>query len=295
MATESNLASSDRIGEYRYVRTIAAGVHSRVLEVVQEATGRRFAVKELLDSKAQDPAERRIFEAEARLGMEFSHPNLIRVLDFVKDKTAPYFVMDYFPSDHLKLVLSKRERADWLKERLRRIVTQSAAALAYMHDRGWTHRDVKPENIIVNKSGEVRLIDFALAKRIPSGLLKLFAGKPEREGTQSYMSPEQIRRESPSAAADIYSFGCTCYELACGRPPFRANSTQELLTKHLREQPAPLTQHNPELTSEFSELVLQTLRKTPADRPASMHEFLSRLGRVRIYKDENPPKAASGL
>ncbi len=292
MASETHLAGSDRIGDYRYVRAIASGVHSRVFEVVQESSGRRFAIKEMLDSKAQDPGERKAFEAEARLGLALHHPNLIRVHAFVKDKTAPYFVMDYFPSEHLKLILSKRERADWLRERLRRIITQSAAAIAYMHDAGWAHRDIKPENIIVNRTGEVRLIDFALAKRIRTGLGRLLASKPEREGTLSYMAPEQILREPPGVAADIYSLGCTCYELACGRPPFRANSSQDLLTKHLRERPSPPSSHNPELTTEFSDLVLHMIRKKPAERPASVPEFLSRFARTRIFPNEPSPGIA---
>ncbi len=113
-----------------------------------------------------------------------------------------------------------------------------------MHDKGWIHRDVKPENILFNKSGEVRVIDYALARRHAAGLLKMFEGKIPRQGTKTYMSPEQIRCESPAPTADIYSFGISCYELACGRPPFRANSSQELLEKHLNERPLPLTSHN---------------------------------------------------
>ena len=285
----TDVQSVDKIGNYRLVRTILPGQNSVIWEVAQEGTGKRFALKMLNAGKAEDPAQRRAFEFEAKLGSTLHHPNLIRVHEYVKDKQAPYFVMDYFPSEHLRLLLNKRDRGDWLKSKLHRIIEQATIGLAYMHDKGWVHRDLKPENIIVNKSGEVRLIDYALAKKIPVGLGKLFAGKPPREGTHSYIAPEQIRCEPPSVRADIYSLGITCYELACGRQPFRANSPMELLNKHIKEQPVPPTSHNKEITPEFSDLVMRMIRKKPAERPESVQEFLSHFNRTRIYKDDPDP------
>jgi serine/threonine protein kinase len=257
--------------------------------VVDDATGKHLAIKQMVYGKADDAAERRSFEAEAKLGMELRHPNLVRVHQYVKDRDAPFFVMDYFPSEHLRLILNRRDRAEWLQANLRRIIEQTGSALAYLHDRGLAHRDIKPENILVNRSGEVRLIDLAITRKPPSGLGKLFARKPPREGTPSYMAPEQIRCEAPSPLADIYSLGCTCYELACGRPPFRANSTQELLSKHLREPASPPRNHNPGLSAEFSELIAQMIRKEPERRPASVIEILGRLARIPIHDGEPRP------
>ena len=116
-------------------------------------------------------------------------------------------------------------------------------------------------------------IAFSTPMRPFSAIRKLLGGEAPRQGTPSYMSPEQIRCESPAPSADIYSFGITCYELTCGRPPFRANSISELLNKHLNERPVPPDTFNKEITAEFSELVMKMIRKKPADRFPTMEEF----------------------
>src|SRR4051794_40093443 len=163
------------------------------MEVVQDSSGKRFVLKQLLRKNAEESSERRAFEFEAKLGKELRHPNLIRVHDYFKDKREPYFVMDYFPSSiHLRMVIGKPRDYDWVKPKYHWILEQSAQALAYMHDKGWLHRDIKPENIIINKVGETRVIDYALAQKMKTGLARLFSGRPPRQGTHSYMSPEQI-------------------------------------------------------------------------------------------------------
>ena len=291
MATESNTTSDDRIGGYRYIRTIHPGATSVVMEVLQEGTQRRFALKQLLASRADDRDEYKAFMHEAKLGMELRHTNLIRVHEVVKDASQPYFVMDLFTGYHLKLPIARPTVYAMPKTLLHRIIEQAASGLAYMHDKGWIHRDVKPENIMFNKSGEVRVVDYALSRRPATGILKMFEGKVPRQGTKTYMAPEQIRCETPAPTVDIYSLGITCYELACGRPPFRANSSQELLEKHISERPTPLTSHNKQVTPEYNDMVLKMVQKRPGDRFGNMHEFLSRFRSVRIFQDDPDPQA----
>ena len=291
MSVDPPIASADMIGGFRYIRTLHPGATSVVMEVLQESTGRRFAMKQLLISRAGEAAERKMFAFEAKLGMQLRHPNLIQVHQYVPNSVQPYFVMDFFPANHLRLPIAIPGKYAIPRHQLHRIIEQAASALAYMHDKGWVHRDVKPENILYNKAGEVRVIDYALAMRPFSALRKLLGGKPKRQGTPSYMSPEQIRCEPPAPSADIYSFGITCYELACGRQPFRANSTSDLLNKHLSERPSPITAFNKAITPEYAELMAQMLQKRPANRVPSLHDFLARFSRIRIYQDDPDPQA----
>src|SRR5262249_40190938 len=162
-----------------------------------------------------------------------------------------------FPAGNLKMRLARQEH-EFLREKLPDIFKQWATALAFMNAKGWVHRDVKPDNVLVNSAGELRLIDFALAKRIikETFFSRLFGKKVKVQGTRSYMSPEQIRGQSLDGRADIYSFGASVYEMITGRPPFRGASSQDLLAKHIAEKPVTPRLHKPEITEEFAALVL---------------------------------------
>jgi serine/threonine-protein kinase len=192
--------------------------------------------------------------------------------------------MEYFPSGSLRNRLLTKDMT-FVHENLHNILKQAATALAFMNANGWVHRDVKPDNILVNASAEVRLIDFAIACRIPTGLAKMFHGKKQAQGTRSYMSPEQIRGHALDGRADIYSFGVTCYELATGRPPFRGKDSQELLAKHILEVPLTPKAYNPNVNDDFAALVLHMLAKKKEDRPKDFHEVLMALRNVRIFKN----------
>jgi eukaryotic-like serine/threonine-protein kinase len=287
--------SEEVIGGYRLQNHMMTGQTSQVWEVVELSSSRHFAMKILLPEAARDKEHRQFLFHEAEVGIKLRHPNVIKIITVNRTHETPYFVMEFFPSGALKLRIV-RKQADFIKEKAHEILKQAATGLAYMNASGWVHRDVKPDNILVNSAGEVRLIDFALAQRIKkaSVFTKLFRRKGKVQGTRSYMSPEQIRGEPLDGRADIYSFGASAYELVTSRPPFRGASNQDLLQKHILEKPASPQVYNAELTDEFSDLVVRMLAKKREDRPRDFHEVLMKLRTIKVYKPESPARKAQG-
>jgi len=271
------------IDGYRLRQHLQTGQTSQVYEVVEVLSNRHFAMKMLLPEMARDPVHRRLLFHEANVGKQLTHPNIIRIYKVSQSQTTPYFVMEFFPSGSLRTRLLQKE-IGFIHEYLQGILKQAATGLAFMNESGWIHRDVKPDNILVNAAGDVRLIDFAIAYRRPSGLARLFRKKVSA-GTRSYMSPEQIRGQPLDGRADVYSFGCTCYELATGRPPFRGKDTHELMAKQITEKPLSPQQYNPNVTDDFAKLVLFMLAKKKEDRPKNFHEVLMAIRSMRLFKE----------
>jgi len=276
------------IDGYKLLNCMVTGQNSQVWEVVETHSARHFAMKILLPEKAKDSAARHELFHEAEVGIQLRYPNVIKITHVSKDKNKePYFVMEYFPAGSMRSRLIYKQYA-FIKEHARKIFKQAATALAYMNASGWAHRDVKPDNMLVNATGDLRMIDFAITKKIQprpfwKRMLKI---KEPIQGTRSYMPPEQIRGEAVDARSDIYAFGATMYDLLAYRPPFRGADNQALLEKHLIEKPAPPTLYNPEISDEFSKLILKCLEKKPEKRPQTFHEVLRTMSDIRIYRTD---------
>jgi eukaryotic-like serine/threonine-protein kinase len=272
---------------YKLQSCMGTRINSQVWEVVEVSSGRHFAMKLLLPEKANNKELRSQLFHEANVGKQLAHQNVIKIVHVGTSKDHPMFVMEFFPSGAVQLRIV-RKQYDFLREHAHSILKQAATGFAYMNASGWVHRDVKPDNLLVNSAGEVRIIDFAIAQHIQkpsffSNFMRRFR-KPDIKGTRSYMSPEQIRGLPLDGRADIYSFGATAYELVTYRPPFRAASQQELLQKQIIEKPAPPQSFNKDVTDEFGALVLKMLAKKPEQRPQSFHEVLKGLNAVKVFK-----------
>jgi eukaryotic-like serine/threonine-protein kinase len=278
------------IGGYKLLKCMMTGQSSQVFEVVEQSSHRHFAMKLLLPEKAKLRDQRKLLMHEASVGKQLSHPNVIRIQAVGDEKEYCYYVMEYFPSGSLNTRL-KLKQYDFIKERAHSIFKQAAVALAYITASGWVHRDIKPDNMLVNSAGELRIIDFALAQHIQTDsmmtrLMRRFRGKQPVQGTKSYMSPEQIRGEPLDGRADIYSFGASCFELVTHRQPFRGATSQDLLQKHIIEKPPSPQIYNPDVTDELSDLIMRMLAKKRVDRPQTFHDVLKVLNTIRVYKSD---------
>lgn len=274
------------LGGYRRVNVMQTGQNSEVWEVAEPGSGKRFAMKLLLPERMDDPDQIRMLKHESAVGAELKHPKIIRFYGLKKDKKYKFILMEYFPSMNLKLrMLRKGHYEEFIRPNLRPILEQACQALEFMHSKRWVHRDVKPDNLLVNANVEVRLIDFGLAVR-PSGFFAGFGSKNRRTaGTRSYMSPEQIRGKTIDTRADIYSLGVMLYEIVAGKLPYTASTAMELLQKHIHGT-VPTIEKDRKVTPEFEQFLQKMLAKNPKDRPATMGDVISRLRGTKIFKDE---------
>lgn len=276
------VAGRDFIGPFQLVRLIRAGTSSQVWEALREGQSQRIALKVLTAQYATEKVEIGQLRHETMVAQTMDHPNVIRIYGFHDEFGLPFVSMQLFNARNLKIEL--RERPQDLDLNLPKIVRAAAEGLAHMHDRGWIHCDIKPDNFLADEQGNVKLIDFAIAEKQKSGF-RLFHRKPKSiRGTRSYISPEQIRRQSLDLRADVYSFGCMLYELVAGRAPFTGSNPDELLNKHLRGAIPSLQAAEKNTSLEFANLVAKMIAKDPDNRPSNMHEFLVEYGRCSIYR-----------
>lgn len=272
------------VGPYRLMNLLITGQTSQIWEGMRESDRARHALKMLLPDFRKDREQLGFLKHEYEVGRNLDHPGVVKVFDFAAPKGVPYLAMELYTCGNLKQVLRSVGLED-LGPLLPDIVRQAAEALAYFNNQGWIHRDIKPDNFLLTPEGQVKLIDFALAQRKKTGLSKLFGGGSKKiQGTKSYMSPEQIRGEALDERADVYSFGCTAYELFNGKPPFTGTNANELLMKHLTAPPPAIAAANSNTTLEFSDLLRKCMAKKPADRPQSMQDFVDRLRMIKVYQ-----------
>ena len=281
------MAPQNNVGPFRLLNKIREGKTCEIWEVLNDLKGERLAIKLLSGENAKNREEIAFLKHEHLVGRGLDHPRVIKIYEFGTDHEAVYLAMELFAAPNLKQWIN--QGIETLAPLASKVILQAAEGLAYFHSQGWVHRDIKPDNYLMKPDGEVKLIDFALAVRPKRGLARLFSGKSKIQGTRSYMSPEQIRGQALDQRADIYSFGCMIFEVLGGKPPYTGNSTNDLLTKHLRSPIPPLQGSNRNVTDSVAQLIRKTMGKTPAERPQSMEEFLQEFASMKVFKV--PPAA----
>ncbi len=273
-------ASKDYIGPYRLLKLVRSGQATQIWEAINPTENKRIALKSLHGSYINDKNEIACLRHEYAAGSTLDHPAVNRVYEFNIARGTPYVVMDFFDSPNLKQLL--RDDPDRLRKFHQEIVWQAADGLHHVHECGWVHRDVKPDNFLLDEKGQLKLIDFAISQKIRKK--GWFSRKQAVQGTRSYMAPEQIRGEFVDARADIYGLGCTLFELFTGRLPYTGVNADELLQKHLTAPVPSISSHNRNVTPDFAKLVIRMMAKNPDKRFDSMWKFREQYDKTRVYK-----------
>jgi len=280
----------ERVGRYEIVERVARGGMGVVYKARHPELDRVFALKVLTPRvEATDEALTR-FQREAKIAARLDHPNIVRVHDAGTDEAGhPYLVMDFVDGLNLDRVVKEEGLGVRKAARIGRAV---GYALQHAHEHGVVHRDVKPENVILDRStGEPKVTDF--------GIVKDLADRDEEAkltqtgftlGSPCYMSPEQAagRHEEVGAASDVYSLAATLYEMLTGEPPFDGESIHEIMTRVIRDDAVPLRSKNPAIPRDLEVVCMKALEKEPARRYPTAADFADDLGR---FLAEDPVRA----
>ncbi len=286
--------NNEIVGDYRLYHLIRAGALYEIWAVRAMSGSEAFAMKWLpRDSPKYSSAGVKELKHEYTVGKALDHPACIKTHDYGSGKNGAWLLMEFFKTPNIKQqITADVKKLQW---RIKDLLTNAAAGLAHMHEQGWVHRDVKPDNYLANDENDVRLIDFTIAAKQTGGLGKLFGSKVTVQGTYSYMGPEQIRGQGVDPRDDIYSFGCMCYEMLAGKLPFTANTPQELLQRHLKARPTALTTIDKNIHPDFADYVARMLAKKREDRPDSMKEIMVKIKTQPIfYVQPEKPKPEEG-
>ncbi|HEU4911919.1 MAG TPA: Stk1 family PASTA domain-containing Ser/Thr kinase, partial [Actinomycetes bacterium] len=249
-------------GRYEIGELLGRGGMAEVHRGTDSRLGRTVAVKMLRPDMARDPSFQARFRREAHSAASLNHPSVVAVYDTGEDEfggnPVPYIVMEYVEGSTLRELLASGSKL--VPERALEIVDGVLAALAYSHQQGIVHRDIKPANVMLTRNGDVKVMDFGIARAVADNGATMTATSAVI-GTAQYLSPEQARGEQVDARSDIYSTGCLLYELLTGRPPFVGDSPVSVAYQHVREEPAPPSSIDPDLPRNADAIVLKALTK----------------------------------
>jgi beta-lactam-binding protein with PASTA domain/predicted Ser/Thr protein kinase len=257
-------------GRYELGELLGRGGMAEVRKGNDVRLGRIVAVKRLRTDLASDPTFQARFRREAQSAASLNHPAVVAVYDTGEEMSTdgtdvpqPYIVMEYVAGKTLREIL--REGRKILPERALEITAGILNALDYSHRAGIVHRDIKPANVMLTPSGDVKVMDFGIARAVADASSTM-TQTAAVVGTAQYLSPEQARGETVDSRSDVYSTGCLLYELLTGRPPFVGESPVSVAYQHVREQAPPPSSLDPDLPPEVDAIVMKALAKPVEDR-----------------------------
>ena len=268
------------LGRYRILEQLGEGGMAIVYKAYDTRLESEVAVKVIrTEQLAPSILERtlRRFEREAKALAKLTHSNIVKVLDYGEQDGKPYLVMPYLPGGTLKQLINGKAMP---YQEAARLLVPIARALAYAHQQGMIHRDVKPSNILITQSGDPMLTDFGIAKIIDDDTTMDLTGTSAAVGTPEYMAPEQVTSKTVDQRADIYALGIIFYEMVTGRKPYQADTPMAVLFKHASEPLPRPKSFVSNLPDSVEQTLLKALAKRPEDRYQEMGEFASTLMRL---------------
>src|SRR5690348_11959065 len=239
---------------------------SSVFRAYDRQLERRVAIKILHEHYAQDPEYLERFRREARAVARLSHPNIVTVIDRGDDDGRQYIVFEHVEGENLKELVLRTGRLP--VRRALELALGVADGLAFAHERGLVHRDVKPQNVLLSSEGEVKVTDFGIARSIHVDHGVTQTGTVL--GTGEYLAPEQASGKPVSPATDVYSLGVVLWELLTGEVPFTGENFVAVALKHVNEPPPSLLAVRPDVSPRLAATVERALAKDPAQRFPSM-------------------------
>ena len=271
-------------GRYVLAESLGSGGMAEVYLAHDEVLDRDVALKVLRSQYVRDEEFAERFRREARSAARLSHPNIVQVYDRgeTEDGTC-YIAMEYVSGGTLKKRIE--EKGPFESRKAAAVAAQIADALGEAHEHGVIHRDIKPQNVLVTSSGDLKVTDFGIARAASAVTISVTNAV---FGTAGYISPEQALGESVSPASDLYSLGVILYEMLTGELPYTADNPMAVCMKHVTEPLRPPKELNPAIPEAMNALVVKLLAKDPADRYGSAADLLADLERVRDGRHPSP-------
>ncbi|HPA61621.1 MAG TPA: protein kinase, partial [Clostridia bacterium] len=251
------------MGRYRLEERIGEGGMAAVYRALDLRTGHRVAVKFLRQELQANQEFLDRFRREATAASRMSHHNIVNLLDIGDNPSAPYLVFEFVDGKTLKEIIAEHGKLP--QGTAVQIAIRILSALRHAHEAGVIHRDIKPQNVLVDRQGYIKVSDFGIARMVDTNTQD---GESRQSvmGSVHYFSPEQARGETATAASDLYSVGCVLYEMLTGRMPFEGETQVSLAMQHLQAEPRPVRELAPEVSAAVAAVVHKALAKDPAAR-----------------------------